>query len=118
MSGERSFMSMAHDINNIGVCYIDGVELPYKHFVSNGLYEFYGYTIEGLHYYHRIGGPAYMMDMNMVRSDVFTGIWYYVEGKPYENTREYCTACGFSGEETLYWVLKYGEELPTRLGQL
>jgi hypothetical protein len=68
----------------------------------------------GKRYYwcrHRIGGPAFI-------NEGIDAVEWYVEGMIYCDTRQYCEACGFSGEETLYWVLKYGDTLPETLDQL
>lgn len=52
-----------------------------------------------------VGGHAYM--------DRTLGIVeYYIKGKQYLKTEEYCLACGMSKHDTMMWILKYGHVLP------
>lgn len=58
-----------------------------------------------LNYFHRTDGHAV---------ELSTGaIFFYVNNEMELTTKQYCEAAGMSGEETLYWVLKYGDVLPS-----
>ena len=57
------------------------------------------------HEWHKIDGPAYIeLQQNIIS--------FNVQGQSYLSTQEYCKAAGMSDEETLMWVLRYGEKLP------
>ncbi len=61
------------------------------------------YQIRGLD--HRIGKPAvYYKHINAIS--------WFLYGIGYEMTRPYCEACGMDEETIMYWLLKYGPELP------
>ena len=57
------------------------------------------------HIWHRIDGPAHI-------SRTYNDIGFYIDDVKYSCTVDYCTDAGMTGEETLLWVLKYGEWLP------
>lgn len=57
------------------------------------------------HQWHRIGNPA-VIYFNENRVD------WWAFNRRFIDTREYCEACGFDEETTVYWMLKYGDELP------
>lgn len=39
-------------------------------------------------------------------------IWYTIHGKSYESTENFCKVLGFSDENTVIWMLKFGAKLP------
>lgn len=57
------------------------------------------------HGWHRTDGPAYI-DIDDER------VWFYVNGCRYVHTKTFCEVSGMSKEETLLWVLRFGDELP------
>lgn len=58
--------------------------------------------------FHKIGGPAVIEPKRGI-------IQWYVEDEHFFNTREYCEACKYDEENTVLWLLKYGEILPNDL---
>ena len=70
----------------------------------------YGIMCPDIIYYykkdwHRIDGPAFIdLQVNYVS--------FYIHGKNYDSTKEFCNKAGMSDEDTLMWVLKYGDSLP------
>lgn len=66
--------------------------------------------IDGEFVCHNIGYPA-GTNKNSGR------IIWHINGMSYICTRNYCEACGFDEETTMFWLLKYGESLPHRMLQ-
>ncbi len=61
--------------------------------------------------FHRVGGPAYWHP--------FSGtIEWWVEDTFYQFVEDYCDGCGFSEEDKVLWVLKYGKLLPENINDL
>jgi hypothetical protein len=57
---------------------------------------------------HKRGSPAFI--------SYGTGrVFWYLYGKEYHDTIEYCKACKYNKERTLMWILKYGHTLPRNL---
>ncbi len=60
--------------------------------------------------WHREDGPAFHCVSGLI-------MWFLFDRRIYY-TQEYCEECGFSEEETIIWLLKYGNTLPTHIDQL
>lgn len=59
--------------------------------------------------FHKVGGPAVIHASG--------GIEFFYRGRLFNTTMAYCKACGFDEQETLLWVLRYGENLPSVKGE-
>lgn len=68
----------------------------------------YGYYKGTEFIMHNTHGPAYINKIDGRDEDIL----YIVHDIIILETREYCEACGFSDEDTVLWLLKYGETLP------
>lgn len=70
-----------------------------------------GNTPAYMHYsFHRVDGPACIeLDNDM--------IMFYITDRGFHMTTSFCEAAGMSEEETFMWVLRFGDELPTTIGE-
>lgn len=58
--------------------------------------------------WHRNSGPAYI---DIEEQQIF----FCINGRIFSNTQVFCNSAGMSGEETLMWVLQFGDKLPTTI---
>lgn len=72
--------------------------------VNNGCFHYVRYY--NGEYTTKTGGPA-LID---IRHQTLA---FFVDGIQFSCTRSYCDACKMSKEETLIWVIKYGDGLPS-----
>ena len=86
----------------------DGLHLRVINEKSNSVCYYRGCLMADTGYYeHRVDGPSWIL---------YGGdIMFCVRGQDHINTVEYCRAAGMSDEETLMWVLQFGEKLPTTI---
>ena len=100
------YEEVSREGDSIALSIIDsGGNILYVH--KNG----YTYGVDVMHFkWHRKGGPAVIYGDGSLN--------WYVNNRPHGDVQKYCEACGFSVEETLIWVLKYGDMLPANMCQL
>jgi hypothetical protein len=61
--------------------------------------------------YHRVGGPAWIGNSD-------GKLFWFHENRMIHFVQPYCEVCGFDEQTTVFWLLRYGNTLPTCRDQL